>query len=194
MLFTLIIPIEVIYAKESLGTTSAGYGVLLAAWGAGIVIGSLIYLRMKHRSPFALVIVSTLAIGVAYLGMASAGTLLVACVISLLGGAGNGIQWIAVMTALQERTPTAYQARITGLMESIGAAMPGLGYLLGGAIVALADPRAAYAVAGGGVLLLAVAALPFRSRFDGTGAPASATTPSGAAIIPPEPLSKVGGD
>ena len=105
MLFTLIIPIEVIYAKESLGTTSAGYGVLLAAWGAGIVVGSLIYLRVKHRSAFGLVVYSTLAIAVAYLGLASAGTLIVACAISIVGGAGNGIQWIAVMTALQERTP-----------------------------------------------------------------------------------------
>ena len=41
ILFTLIVPIEVIYAKESLDTTSAGFGILLASWGAGIVVGSL---------------------------------------------------------------------------------------------------------------------------------------------------------
>jgi MFS family permease len=165
VLFTLIIPIEVIYAKESLGTTSAGYGVLLAAWGAGIVVGSLIYLRVKHRSAFGLVVFSTLAIGVAYLGLASAGTLTVACLISVVGGAGNGIQWIAVMTALQERTPREYQARISGLMESLGAGMPGVGYLLGGAIVAVTTPRAAYAIAGAGLLVLVLVALPLRSRF-----------------------------
>ena len=50
VLFTLIIPIEVIYAKESLNTTSAGFGILLASWGAGIVVGSLIYLLVKQRS------------------------------------------------------------------------------------------------------------------------------------------------
>jgi MFS family permease len=169
VLFTLIIPIEVIYAKESLGTTSAGYGVLLAAWGAGIVVGSLIYLRVKGRSAFALVVYSTLAIAVAYLGMASAGTLAVACAISIVGGAGNGIQWIAVMTALQERTPRDYQARISGLMESLGAGMPGVGYLLGGAVVAISSPRAAYAVAGGGLLVLILLALPLRSRLGGPG-------------------------
>ncbi len=194
ILFTLIIPIEVIYAKESLGTTSAGYGVLLAAWGAGIVIGSLVYFRVKHRSAFGLVVISTLAIGVGYLGLAAAGTLLVACLISLIGGAGNGVQWIAVMTALQERTPTAYQARITGLMESIGAAMPGVGYLLGGAIVALFDPRVAYAVAGGGTLLLILAAIPFRSRIDG--GPVSPPPTNGATAVgldgAPDGLPKVG--
>jgi MFS family permease len=166
VLFTLIIPIEVIYAKESLGTTSAGYGVLLAFWGAGIVVGSLVYLRVKHRSQTLLMIVSTLAIGVAYLGLAAAGTLTVACAISILGGAGNGVQWIAVMTSLQERTPPEYQARISGLMESLGAGMPGVGYLLGGAIVAFSSPRTAYAVAGIGVCALVLLALPLRRRLD----------------------------
>ena len=130
------------------------------------MVGSLAYLRVKQRSPFSLVVWSTLAIGIAYLGLAAAGTLLVACLISIVGGAGNGIQWIAVMTTLQERTPSDYQARITGLMESLGAAMPGVGYLLGGAIVALASPRTAYAVAGIGVCALVLAALPLRRRID----------------------------
>ena len=50
ILFTLIIPIEVIYAKESLGTTSAGFGILLASWGAGIVAGSIVYVGVRDRS------------------------------------------------------------------------------------------------------------------------------------------------
>ncbi len=62
------------------------------------------------------------------------------------------MQWISVVTTLQEMTPTDYQARIVGLLESIGAAMPGVGYLIGGALVALGSPRTAYAVAGAGVL------------------------------------------
>ena len=106
------------------------------------------------------------AIAVAYLGLAVAGTLLVACLISVIGGIGNGIQWIAVMTALQEQTARDYQARISGLMESLGAAMPGVGFLLGGAIVALSSPRAAYAVAGAGLVLIVLAALPLRSRLE----------------------------
>ena len=170
VLFTLIVPIEIIYAKESLETTSAGYGVLLAAWGAGIFVGSLLYLRVKDRSPWALVVTSTLAVAIAYLGLAVAGSLLAACLISVIGGIGNGIQWIAVMTALQEQTERDFQARITGLMESLGAAMPGFGFLLGGAIVALSSPRAAYAIAGAGLLLLLLGALPLRARLRRNGA------------------------
>jgi predicted MFS family arabinose efflux permease len=32
--FTLIVPIEIIYAEETLGTGDAGYGILLSSWGA----------------------------------------------------------------------------------------------------------------------------------------------------------------
>jgi predicted MFS family arabinose efflux permease len=166
LLFTLVIPIEVIYAKESLGTTSAGFGILLASWGAGIVVGSVIYLLIKIRSALTLIIVSTAAIGVAYLGMSVADTLLVACLFSILGGAGNGVQWISVVTALQEATPADYQARTVGLLESIGAAMPGVGYLVGGALVALGSPRTAYAVAGGGVLFVVGLAAILRPRLE----------------------------
>jgi MFS family permease len=166
ILFTLVIPIEVIYAKESLGTTDAGFGILLASWGAGIVIGSVLYLLGRQRTSFGAIVISTAAIGAAYLGLATADTLLVACLVSLVGGAGNGVQWIAVMTALQEATPTDYQARIAGMLESLAAAMPGIGYVAGGALVAIGSPRTAYAVAGGGVLVLVLAALIARPQLE----------------------------
>jgi MFS family permease len=39
VLFTLIVPIEVIYAKETLGAGDAGFGALMGAWGSGMVVG-----------------------------------------------------------------------------------------------------------------------------------------------------------
>jgi MFS family permease len=159
ILFTLIIPIEVIYAKESLGTTSAGFGILLASWGAGIVAGSILFVSLRNRSAAGLILLSTAAIGLAYLGMAGAQSLFIACLLSVLGGTGNGIQWVSVMTALQEATPSDYQARVVGLLESALAAMPGVGYLIGGILTAAWSPRTAYAVAGIGTLVLVLVAL-----------------------------------
>jgi predicted MFS family arabinose efflux permease len=167
--FTLVVPIEVIYAKESLGTTSAGFGVLVSAWGAGIVLGSLLFIVLKNRTGFGLILISTSLVGFSYVGMSQAGTLLVACLMSVVGGAGNGIQWVAVMTALQQATPTSYQARMSGLLESLGAAMPGVGFLVGGLIVAFATPRAAFLVAGVGILVLVVIALLLRPGHERRG-------------------------
>jgi MFS family permease len=172
--FTTVVPIEVVYAKEALGTTDTGFGVLLASWGVGIVIGSVIFTGTRKASMFGLIAVSTALVGVAYLGMASTESLLIACLISVAGGAGNGIQWVAIVTAVQEITEQDYQARVIGLLESAGAAMPGLGFVLGGVIAATAGPREAYAVAGAGVLVvLAGAALALRASRD---------TPNGAQV------------
>jgi MFS family permease len=185
VMFTLVIPIEVVYAKVSLGTTDAGFGVLLASWGAGIVIGSLVYIAVKQRSLTGLIIASTAALGIAYLGMAASGTLLAACLFSVLGGTGNGIQWIAVMTALQEATPRNLQARVTGLLESLGAAMPGVGYLLGGILASIWNPRTAYWVAGAGVMVLVLVLAVGRSRLDGASdSPSRRSRPPGEVPMP----------
>ena len=62
--FTLIVPIEIVYAAETLQTDDLGYGILLSSWGAGIVLGSLVFLGVRRRSVSVLVLGSTLAIGV----------------------------------------------------------------------------------------------------------------------------------
>lgn len=162
--FAAVIPIEVIYAKETLGTGDSGYGALLASWGFGMVVGSLIFAAVRTAPLRYLLLFSTLAVGSAYLGLAAAQTLLVACGIASLGGAGNGIQWVALVSAVQEMTEPRLQARVMSVVESIGAAMPGAGYVLGGLVAAGQDPRAAFVVAGAGVLAVLVIAVPLLAR------------------------------
>jgi predicted MFS family arabinose efflux permease len=161
--FALVIPIEVVFAKETLDAGDAGYGALLASWGVGMVIGSLLFAALRRIPLRVLLLVSTLAIGLAYLGTAVSPTLAVACIASAIGGLGNGVQWIALVTAVQELTRAAYQARVLALLEALASAMPGAGFLLGGAIAALFDPRLSYAVAGAGVIaVLLIAAVSLR--------------------------------
>jgi MFS family permease len=169
--FALVLPIEVVFAKETLDASDTGYGFLLASWGVGMVVGSLLFAALRQVSLRRLLWLSTLAIGVAYLGTAASPTLAVACAASFIGGTGNGIQWIALITAVQSLTRAAQQARVVALLGSISSAMPGVGFLLGGAITALASPRLAFAVAGAGVLgVLAIATLTLR-RVDITPPP-----------------------
>ena len=79
------------------------------------------------------------------------------------------------------------------MMESIGFAMPGVGYLIGGIIVALADPRAAYAIAGAGVALLVCAVAIFRSRvFPEPAAPGLGEEPIPATSGPPPGIVNAG--
>lgn len=155
--FTLIVPIEVAYVKQSLDASDLGFGLLLGSWGVGIVIGSAIFARARRVSAGTLIVASTATVGLGYLGLAAAPTLALACVASVVGGAGNGVQWVAVMTALQESIEDAFQARVAGLLESVAAAAPGIGFLAGGIITTLTSPRVAYLLAAAGVLLVALA-------------------------------------
>lgn len=164
VIFTIATPIEIVYIKHTLGAGDVAYGALLSAWGVGILIGSGVFARIRHRSLSFVLAASTVAVGLAFLGFAVADSVAVACAAALLGGLGNGVQWVAFLTLIQEAVAGPLQARVMGLLESMGAAMPGLGFLLGGAMAAIWDPRVAFAVAGVGALLLAPAFVVESSR------------------------------
>ena len=66
---------------------------------------------------------------------------------SAVGGAGNGVQWVAAVSAVQELTVPGMQARVMSVLESIGSATLGIGFAVGGVIAALVDPRATFLVA-----------------------------------------------
>jgi hypothetical protein len=158
--FAAVIPIEVIYSKETLGASDSGYGLLLASWGVGMVLGSVIFAAVRRASLPVLLFFSTLAVAAGYLGLAAAPTLALACAASVVGGAGNGVQWVSAISAVQELTVAGMQARVMSVLESIGAAMPGVGYLVGGLIASAIDPRATFLVAGIGILAIVVVAVP----------------------------------
>jgi MFS family permease len=152
-------PIEVAYAKVSLHAGDEGYGVLLAVWGLGVAVGSVVFARSIDRSLKVLLAASTFAIGFAYLGWWLAPTLVLASAAGFVGGIGNGVQWAALISAVQRLTPEDLQGRLMGAVESIGAIAPAFGYVLGSAITMLASPRIALLVAGVGVTVCTVAFL-----------------------------------
>ena len=155
--FTAVLPVEVVLAKGTLGAGDAGYGALLAAWGAGMVAGGGLFAAARRMSLDRLLVAGTAAIAVSYAAMAGAPTLAVACAAAALGGLGNGVQWVALVSALQLATAPAFQARVMSLMEAVGAAAPGVGFALGGVLAATLSPRAAFAAAAAGAGLAALA-------------------------------------
>lgn len=183
LFFYAVVPIEVVYATKTLNAGATGYGWLLAAWGAGMIAGSVLFAGAQNARIQLVLGAGTLAIGAAYLGLAAAPTLAVACAISTVGGVGNGVQLVSVVNAVQELTSGAMQARVLGLLEATGAAVPVAGFFAGGAIAAAASPRAAYLAAGAGVVLTLLAAA-FVLR--------GAQWPARGAVAPDEPVAAPG--
>jgi predicted MFS family arabinose efflux permease len=156
--FSAVVPIEVVYAKGTLAAGDAGLGAFMGAWGIGVLAGSLIFAVLRRRSTWALLVASTATIGAAYVGIALAGSLALACTFAAVGGIGNGIEGTSVVVAVQESVAPAFRTRVLSLLESVGAAVPGAAFVLGGVVASLGSARSAYAAAGTGALAVAAAA------------------------------------
>jgi MFS family permease len=151
-------PVEVAYAKATLEAGDRGYGLLLASWGVGVVLGSFVFARSPKRGLGAMLTGGTLAMGLAYIAFSVAPSLEVACIAAVLGGIGNGVEWASVISLVQRLTPPALHGRLMSAVESIGGLSLALGLSLGGALVALSSPRTAFLTVGIGAVAMT---LPF---------------------------------
>ena len=155
--FTAVLPVEIVLAKGVLGAGDAGYGALLAAWGVGMVAGGAVFAGSATVPLERLLVAGTAAIAVAYALMAGAPGLGLACAGAALGGVGNGVQWVALVSALQLETASAFQARVMALLESVGALAPGIGFAAGGVLGATLGARTVFALAAAGAAAAAFA-------------------------------------
>jgi hypothetical protein len=169
--FYLVVPVTVVYAAHSLHAGSSGYAAILAAWGAGIAIGSAAQLRLGRRIGPGLIFAGTSAVAAGYLGTAAAPTLAVACTASVIGGIGNGTQWASVETAVHQLVEDRFRARVAAVLEALAAIAPGVGITLGGALTASLSPRLAYLVAGLGLAVLVGTGIARRGTLNWPAAP-----------------------
>jgi MFS family permease len=154
--FTISIPVEVVFARQTLHAGAGGYGLLLSAWGGGAIAGSVIYARWRSLSSRVLISLGAALVGAGFLPMAVAPDLSIAVVGAAIAGIGNGIEIVAMRTALQEAAPAQSMSLILGLNETLFQAMPGIGIVVGGVITTLAGPRAALGTGAAGALLIAL--------------------------------------
>ena len=143
----LLSPVEVIFARELTGR-DASYGLMLAVWGAGTVLGSLVFARLRSGATREVTAGAVAVIGAGMLVMSVSPVFGLALVGSLLGGAGNGVWSVSVINRIQHALPGAFQARVMGLLESVVAAASGVGFLIAGLLEGGIGARGVIAVAG----------------------------------------------
>jgi MFS family permease len=165
-IFTITIPVEVVYTQHTLNAGAGGYGLLMGVWGGGAVAGSVVFARFRRTSAPVLIGCSAVALGVGFTVMTVAPSLGVALCGAAVAGAGNSLEWVAWRTAVQERTPNRWMALIMSLTDSMSMLAPGVGIVLGGVIAQVASSRAAFGVAAAGSFVFAVA-VPFAFRQAG---------------------------
>lgn len=151
-LFAMDEPALLGYAQDSLESGVGGYGLLLTAWGAGMIAGSLVYGRVMHHPMPWIFAAGSIATALGYIGLGLAPDLSTALVVACLGGAGNGVLWVALVTAIQESAAPSEQARFAARLEGVALATPALGVLAGGLVAEFVSLR-------GSLLIPGVAAL-----------------------------------
>jgi predicted MFS family arabinose efflux permease len=150
-------PVEVVLVRGTLGAGSTQFGLVLGAWGIGMIAGGAAVGRLRQRFGLPAVLLGSCVVSsIAYLGMGLSATVAEAIAWSALGGLGNGLYGVLFVTAVQQRTSDAFQVRVSGLMEALVTTATGLGFIGGGIVATLAGPRAVYVIAGlGGLAVVA---------------------------------------
>jgi MFS family permease len=153
--------ILVLFAKDELHITDAGYGLLLAAFAAGGTLGSLLAARLSHRFGTARILlaevllegITTVALGLTSIGWV-AGALLVALGFQVL-------VWNVVSASLrQSLLPDELIGRVVSAYHFISMGTGPLGALLGGVLGRMLGLRAPFLLTGLILVPMALLALP----------------------------------
>ncbi len=140
-MFAMDEPALLAYVRDGLGGDVGTYGLILVVWGAGIIVGGLLYAARGVGAPFAAIVLGVASSALGYLGLGFAPNVLVAVVAAVIGGMGNGAYWVAIVTTVLERAPSGEEARVSARLEGLATAMPAVGILLGGVVAEVVSPR-----------------------------------------------------
>lgn len=165
-LFSMDEPVLVAYVHECLGSGESTYGLVVSAWGLGMLAGSTAYLRIRHLDPARLAVGFALVLSAGYMGLGIATTPPLAIAAAVVCGIANGVMFTAFVNAVQEAVPAGRQARAASWIEALGAGGAGVGFLLGGGLAALTDPRAPFLVGGVAGAMVAIVLLAVLLRQD----------------------------
>jgi MFS family permease len=133
----------VLFAQEILGLDAAGFGVLMTAGAAGAVVGSFLSARISRRigqGPSLFLTLGGGAIWLLIMGLTSSGPVfwVIFAVMSLVS-----VLWNVITVSLRQALiPDHLLGRVNSVYRFFGWGMLPIGSILGGAIVAVAEPLA----------------------------------------------------
>lgn len=154
------------------GQGAGGYGVIVACWGGGGIVGSFLGRMTARRSESATMIWGCVLIGAGFATVAVAPVFAVAMAGMILAGVSEGSVSVAEQTILQRCTPDAVRSRVNSASEAAAMGAFALSLPAAGFIINVVGVRGAYAMAAVGCVLAAVILVP-------TMRAAQATTPPG---------------
>jgi MFS family permease len=150
---------EIVLAKDVFSAGDFGYGTLLAAGGAGLVLGSVFgggWIEQRGiKAPYAISI-ALMAIGYGF--AATSPNVWTAAAAVVVAGAGNGVAVICNALLVQRGAPDRLRGRAFTVVMSLGYAVLGAGMIVAGFLTNALGARTVWAISAGLFALAAVAA------------------------------------
>jgi MFS family permease len=151
---------EIGFAKDTLGSGDLGFGLLVAASGVGLALGSFLSApalgKVGLRRNY---VGSLLLMGVGWGAAALSPTIWLAIVFVIGGAAGNGAVVVCNRLLVQRGAPDQYRGRALATIMSSNYAVLGLSMAAAGVLTDVFGPRAIFIAAGGIFLAAAFVAL-----------------------------------
>ncbi len=150
---------EVFFVRGTLHGSATAYGLLGAVWTAAMLAGSwLVVRRPLGDGGFAVALLVSLAGScVAVLGAATVQHVGWMVPLWAFGGLSNGATNVCGGVLLARRVPAEVRGRAFALFAGVANGASTVGYLLGGALLAVVSARSLLALAGAAGLLVALA-------------------------------------
>jgi MFS family permease len=148
---------ELVLASDQLGGGRSGFALLVAAFGCGMLAGSLLgpradeALRRRYLAAIAL-------LGAGLLTTAASPVLPLAMLAFSVAGIGNGLFLVTVRVLMHKLIPEPAHGRAFGLLDAIDSWGFGAAIVGGGALAATLGGRATFAIAGAVALVVLFAA------------------------------------
>jgi hypothetical protein len=148
---------ELLLAKNELGAGDAGYAVLVAIYGLGIISGSLAGAGtseprvLKNRY-----LIGVAVTGAGFLAAAVSPGFLLACVGFCVAGLGNGLMLVHERLLFQVTVADELLGRVFGLRDTLDAWAWTIAFTAAGLMFATLDTRLIIGVAGAGICAIAV--------------------------------------
>jgi MFS family permease len=145
----------VVYARQSLALGSGGYGVLLAAAGAGALVSAVANGRLATSRRVSLIVVGTGSLACAtQLAYAGVKVLWLALAVTVIGSAGLVSCEVVSETAVARIVPREALGRVIGIFTAVSAAAMVAGAVLAPVLVASTSLRASLLILGAAALLV----------------------------------------
>ncbi len=150
--------IDVFFVRQTLHGSATMYGLIGACWMIGMVIGAMVWTRFTHHDVTTVIwlAVLMLASGVILGAVAMVPAVGWMVPLNMAGGICNGGINVSAGVLLGRRVPDQVRGRVGATFNSLVSGANAVGYLAGGALLAVWAPRVLLMLAGVGAVLAVI--------------------------------------